>query len=82
MCWLHLVGVSVCHLAFIALFKDINDTEIPITFSKKMILKKSMLSYIPYLGGETCHVKKIQNRWKFSFFLKPEVSSFTHAQLI
>ena len=32
------------------LFKDINDTEIPITLSKKMTLKKSMLSYILYLG--------------------------------
>ena len=45
-----------------------------------------MLSYILYLGGELCHIKKILIQFKdhriFSVFPKPEVSSFTHARLI
>ena len=50
----------------IVLFKDINDTEIPITFSKKMIWKNQCLAIFCIWGWNVpC---KIKDRRKFSFF--------------
>ena len=67
------------------LFREINDTEISIKVSKKMIWKNQCLPIFCIWRWNVPHEKKLiqfKDRRKFRFFLKPEVSSFTHAQLI
>ena len=66
------------------LFREINDTEIPIKFSKKMIWKNQCLPTSCIWRWNVPYEKKLiqfKDRRKFRFFLKPEVSLFTHAQL-
>ena len=66
-------------------FKEINDIEISITFLNKMFWKNQCLAIFCILGWTVSHEKiliQFKDRRKFSVFVKPEVSSIAHAQLI